>query len=75
MELSRWSNTLWVPAMPAKYIFICALFVPRHSSINPDPHLATLILSPTLSFVLSSKDKLCFINQSSEVLGSGISAH
>jgi hypothetical protein len=58
----------WVPAMPAKYSFVCSLFVPRHSALNPDPNLVTLFVSAVSTFVLSSKDKVCCINVSPEVL-------
>ena len=54
--------------MPAKYGFVCSLFVPRHSTLNPDPNSVTPFVSAVSTFVLSSKDKVCFINVSPEVL-------
>jgi len=46
-----------------------SIMVPCHNTLKPDPYLATPFMSSTLSFVLSSKDKMCYINVSPEVLG------
>ena len=53
--------------MPAKYSFVCSLFVPCHSALNPDPNLATPFVSAVSTFGLRSKDKVCFINVPPEV--------
>ena len=46
------------------------IMVPCHNALKPDPYSATPFMSSTLSFVLSSKDKMCHINVSPEGLES-----
>ena len=40
-----------------------SIMVPCHSSLKPDPYLATLFMSSMLRFILNSKEKMCHINQ------------
>jgi len=47
-----------------------SIMVPCHNALKPDPYSATPFMSSTLSFVLSSKDKMCHINVSPEGLES-----
>ena len=52
----------WVPATPAKYIFVCTLFMPRHNALIPDPHLATPFMSSILCFTVGCIERMCLIN-------------
>jgi len=45
-----------------------SIMVTCHNALKPDPYSATPFMSSMLSFVLSSKDKMCHINVSPEGL-------
>ena len=49
-----------------------SIMVLCHSPLKHDPYSATPFISSMLRFILSSKDKMCHINVSPEVLGSSL---
>ena len=55
---------------PCQSAALVSIMVPCHNTLKPDPYSATLFMSSTLSFVLSSQDKMCHINVSPEGLES-----
>ena len=56
---SNFGTLLWVPATPAKYIFVWSLFVTCHSHKKLDPKSATPFSVSVLIFALRSKGGIC----------------
>jgi hypothetical protein len=69
-DLSHKIRVIWVgTGNPRQSAALVSLMVPCHSPLKPDPYSATPFMSSILCFILSSKDEMCYINVSPEVLG------